>query len=133
MTLDPTDEHLQAESFTLQKQTNLVFYAFGIWHSKTRVSRGLSSGEWGPNEHPRLFQSLPALRFNASHLKKKYWSVWRNAMPQVLQSKKAREFGRNALLSAHRVDLAPCPVDEITFVQAKSSKNGRKHIGRRWH
>lgn len=34
----------QAESFTLQKQTNLVFYAFGIWHSKTRVSRGLSNG-----------------------------------------------------------------------------------------
>lgn len=33
---------LQAESFLLQKQTNLVFYAFGIWHSKTRVSRGFS-------------------------------------------------------------------------------------------
>ena len=35
---------LQAESFALQKQTNLVFYAFGIWHSKTRVSRGLWNG-----------------------------------------------------------------------------------------
>jgi len=35
---------LQAESFALQKQTNLVFYAFGIWHSKTRVSRGLWDG-----------------------------------------------------------------------------------------
>src|ERR1700753_2135419 len=34
----------QAGSFTLQKQTNLVFYAFGIWHSKTRVSRGLLDG-----------------------------------------------------------------------------------------
>lgn len=35
---------LKVESFVLQKQTNLVFYAFGIWHSKTRVSRGLLSG-----------------------------------------------------------------------------------------
>ncbi|KAF9653101.1 hypothetical protein BDM02DRAFT_3159997 [Thelephora ganbajun] len=68
-----------AESFVLQKQTNIVFYAFGIWHSKTR--------------------SLPALRLNASHLKKKYWSVWRNAMPQALQSKKARDFDRNVLLN----------------------------------
>ena len=88
--------------------------------------------EWIPDEHPRLFQSLPALRFNASHLKKRYWSVWRNAMPQVLQSKKAREFDRNALLSAYWVDLIPCRVNEIAFVQAKSSKSGRKHIGRRW-
>ena len=55
--------------------------------------------EWSPNEHPRLLQSLPAVRFNASYLKKKHWSVWRNAMPQALQSKKARDFDRNALLS----------------------------------
>ena len=34
----------QAESFVFQKQTNLVFYTFGIWHSKTRVSRGPSNG-----------------------------------------------------------------------------------------
>lgn len=39
-----TDIIPQAESFILQKQKNLVFYAFGIWHSKTRVSRGLSYG-----------------------------------------------------------------------------------------
>jgi len=61
-----------AESFALQKQTNLVFYAFGIWHSKTR--------------------SLPAVRFNASHVKKKHWTMWRNAMPQALQSKKSQRF-----------------------------------------
>lgn len=42
--LDPVDMILQAESFVLQKQKNLAFYAFGIWHSKTRVSRGLSNG-----------------------------------------------------------------------------------------
>lgn len=40
----PLMDFLQAESLALQRQTNLVFYAFGIWHSKTRVSRGLSDG-----------------------------------------------------------------------------------------
>ena len=34
----------QAESFVLQKQTNIVFNAFGIWHSKTRVSCGPPDG-----------------------------------------------------------------------------------------
>jgi protein SFI1 len=43
-TWTPLVDISQAESFVLQKQTNLVFYAFGIWHSKTRVSRGLSDG-----------------------------------------------------------------------------------------
>ena len=76
--------------------------------------------EWRPNGHPRLLQSLPALRFNVSHLKKKYWSVWRNAMPQALQSKKARDFDRNALQSACYVDLIPCRFGGLTFVQAKS-------------
>ena len=56
--------------------------------------------KWSANEHPRLFQSLPALRFNVSHLKKQYWLKWRTAMPQALQRKKARDFDRNALLSA---------------------------------
>lgn len=84
-----------------------MFCAFGIWHSKTRVSRGLEwpQIEWCSNEHPRLPQSLPALRFNASHLRKKYWTIWRNAMPQTHQCKKARDFDRNALLSAWYLKL----------------------------
>jgi protein SFI1 len=28
----------QADNFIIQRQQNLVFYAFGLWHSKTRVS-----------------------------------------------------------------------------------------------
>ena len=45
-------------------------------------------------------QSLPAVRFHASHLKSKYWKVWRDSMPRALQSKQAREADRKAVLCA---------------------------------
>ncbi|KAF8559809.1 hypothetical protein OG21DRAFT_496214 [Imleria badia] len=62
-----------------QNQKNLLFRAFGIWHSKTR--------------------SLPAIRFHASRTKTKIWGIWRAAMPQALQAKKAREIHTTAILS----------------------------------
>ncbi|KAF8136617.1 hypothetical protein EV363DRAFT_1320052 [Boletus edulis] len=62
-----------------QNQKNLLFRAFGIWHSKTR--------------------SLPAIRFHASRTKANIWEIWRAAMPQALQVKKAREIHTTAVLS----------------------------------
>ncbi|OAX38647.1 hypothetical protein K503DRAFT_770274 [Rhizopogon vinicolor AM-OR11-026] len=61
-----------------QNQKNCLFRAFGIWHSKTR--------------------SLPAIRFQASRIKTKHWAIWRAAMPQALQAKKARETHNLAVL-----------------------------------
>ncbi|KAI0693271.1 hypothetical protein BC835DRAFT_1354288 [Cytidiella melzeri] len=67
-----------ADAFLVQNQQNLVFRAFGIWHSKTK--------------------SLPAVRFHASHLKARFWSTWRDAMPRVLQAREAREKDRVSVL-----------------------------------
>lgn len=70
-----------ADAFLAQHERNLVFRAFGIWHSKTK--------------------SLPAVRFHASHLKARYWAIWRDAMPRALQSKQAREVhNKNVLTKA---------------------------------
>ncbi|KAF9227630.1 hypothetical protein BS17DRAFT_725990 [Gyrodon lividus] len=60
-----------AYQVTIQRQKNILFRAFGIWHAKTR--------------------SLPAIRFRASRTKTKFWETWRAAMPQALQAKQARE------------------------------------------
>ncbi|OBZ75311.1 hypothetical protein A0H81_04427 [Grifola frondosa] len=68
-----------ADDFIIQHQKNLMFRAFGIWHSKTR--------------------SLPAVRFHASHAKAKFWHIWREAMPRALQAKAAREMDRKSVLS----------------------------------
>ncbi|TCD64438.1 hypothetical protein EIP91_004083 [Steccherinum ochraceum] len=75
------DTRLQpmADTFLLQGQKNLVFRAFGIWHSKSR--------------------SLPAVRFHASHTKARVWRIWRDAMPKALQSKQARDMDRNSVLA----------------------------------
>ncbi|KAG2078128.1 hypothetical protein BDR04DRAFT_449557 [Suillus decipiens] len=63
----------------IQNQKNLLFRAFGIWHSKTR--------------------SLPAIRFQASRTKMRYWAVWRATMPQALLAKRARETHNDAVLN----------------------------------
>ncbi|KAG2158311.1 uncharacterized protein EDB93DRAFT_1120813 [Suillus bovinus] len=63
----------------IQNQKNLLFRTFGIWHSKTR--------------------SLPAIRFQASRTKMRYWAIWRAAMPQALLAKRARETHNDAVLS----------------------------------
>ncbi|GJE87193.1 hypothetical protein PsYK624_032760 [Phanerochaete sordida] len=68
-----------ADAFLAQHERNLVFRAFGIWHSKTK--------------------SLPAVRFHASHLKGRYWAIWRDAMPRALQSKQARELHQKNVLT----------------------------------
>ncbi|KAF8628451.1 hypothetical protein AX15_003966 [Amanita polypyramis BW_CC] len=62
-----------------QNRKNLLFRTFGVWHSKTKP--------------------LPALRFQATHLKAKYFVVWRSALPGALQAKKAREAYQEAILS----------------------------------
>lgn len=43
-------------------------------------------------------QSLPALRFHATHLKTKYFEIWRSALPSALLAKKAREAYHKAVL-----------------------------------
>ncbi|KAG2157290.1 hypothetical protein DEU56DRAFT_763901 [Suillus clintonianus] len=63
----------------IQNQKNCLFRTFGIWHSKTR--------------------SLPAIRFQASQTKMRYWAIWRAAMPQALQAKRAREIHNHAVLN----------------------------------
>lgn len=63
----------------IQNEKNLLFRAFGIWHSKTR--------------------SLPAIRFQASRTKMRYWAIWRAAMPQALLAKRARETHNDAVLN----------------------------------
>ncbi|KAL4254064.1 hypothetical protein ABKN59_002448 [Abortiporus biennis] len=75
------DRRLQplADEFIIQQQKNLVFRAFGIWHSKST--------------------SLPAVRFHASHTKAKVWKIWRDAMPNPHQCKQARDMYRQSLLS----------------------------------
>lgn len=44
-------------------------------------------------------QSLPAIRFQASRTKMRYWAIWRAAMPQALLAKRARETHNDAVLS----------------------------------
>ncbi|KAI0831195.1 Sfi1 spindle body protein-domain-containing protein [Trametes gibbosa] len=68
-----------ADAFLRQRQRDLLFRAFAIWHSKSR--------------------SLPAVRFHASNIKSKYWTKWRDAMPRALQAKAAREKDRRITLS----------------------------------
>jgi hypothetical protein len=46
-----------------------------------------------------LVQSLPAIRFQASRTKMRYWAIWRAAMPQALLAKRARETHNDAVLS----------------------------------
>ncbi|KAK2466973.1 hypothetical protein APHAL10511_001231 [Amanita phalloides] len=65
----------------LQNRRNLMFRTFGVWHSKTK--------------------SLPALRFHATHVKAKYFAVWRSALPAALQAKKAREAYQSTILSRY--------------------------------
>ena len=45
-----------------------------------------------------LNQSLPAIRFHASHIKGRYWQIWRSTMPRALQAKKARDLHRQVVL-----------------------------------
>ncbi|KAI6045673.1 Sfi1 spindle body protein-domain-containing protein [Pisolithus marmoratus] len=68
-----------ANQVALRSQKNLLFRAFGIWLSKTR--------------------SLPAIRFHAFRSKQRSWQIWRAAMPQALQAKKARDMHAKAVLS----------------------------------
>ncbi|KZT68998.1 hypothetical protein DAEQUDRAFT_765781 [Daedalea quercina L-15889] len=68
-----------ADDFLVQRQKHLMFRAFGIWHSKTR--------------------SLPAVHFDAYHTKLKAWRVWRDAMPNALQARRARDIDRRAVLT----------------------------------
>ncbi|KAI0637076.1 hypothetical protein C8Q77DRAFT_1215897 [Trametes polyzona] len=70
-----------ADAFNKQRQRDLMFRAFAIWHSKSRA------------------QSLPAVRFHAFNLKSKYWKKWRDAMPRALQAKAARDMDRRITLS----------------------------------
>jgi len=75
------DQKLKPTEYQLivQSQRNLVFRAFGIWHSKTK--------------------SLPAIRFDATRTKARYWEVWRNLTPDVSLINKAREWHRRMVLS----------------------------------
>ena len=41
------------------------------------------------------------MRFDAYHTKLKAWKTWRDAMPNALQARKAREVDRRAVLSMY--------------------------------
>ncbi|KJA20236.1 hypothetical protein HYPSUDRAFT_1092898 [Hypholoma sublateritium FD-334 SS-4] len=58
----------------LADQRNVLSWAFTIWLSKTF--------------------SLPAVRFHSKHIKHNFFQKWRNAMPNALRVKKARETDR---------------------------------------
>ncbi|RDB21456.1 hypothetical protein Hypma_011541 [Hypsizygus marmoreus] len=91
-----SDERLRPIEYSviIQTQKNVLFRAFGIWHSKTK--------------------SLPAIRFHATNLKSKYFEVWRRSLPMALQAKQAREKEKKSVLSkyldkwvqTHRTKLA---------------------------
>lgn len=88
-----------ADAFLAQSQKNLVFRAFGIWHSKTKVRFAVQRRSICIyNGYPP--QSLPSVRFHALHLKARHWKIWRDAMPRALQAKEARELDRRSVLGA---------------------------------
>ncbi|KAF9457172.1 hypothetical protein BDZ94DRAFT_1273913 [Collybia nuda] len=75
-------------SVIIQTQKNLIFRAFGIWHSKTK--------------------SLPAIRFHATNAKTKYFEIWQRGMPRALRAKQAREIDRMATLSKFMAQWVEC-------------------------
>ncbi|KAL0579957.1 hypothetical protein V5O48_002041 [Marasmius crinis-equi] len=56
----------------------LKYKAFAAWQARTK--------------------SLPAIKFNASHIKAKYWNVWLDQLPRALQARKARELDKKTVL-----------------------------------
>ncbi|GLB35015.1 putative sfi1 spindle body protein [Lyophyllum shimeji] len=78
-----SDEKLRPieRALVVQTQKNTLFRAFGLWHSRTK--------------------SLPAIRFRASNVKAKYFAMWRQAMPRVLQAREAREMEKRNVLSKY--------------------------------
>ncbi|KZV90222.1 hypothetical protein EXIGLDRAFT_649451 [Exidia glandulosa HHB12029] len=64
--------------FKLQMQTNLRFFFFSRWYSKTSI--------------------LPAIHFQVTSTKRRTWEKWRAAMGPALQMKQARELDRRTVL-----------------------------------
>ncbi|KAJ7156026.1 hypothetical protein C8R43DRAFT_1087387 [Mycena crocata] len=75
------DQRLQPIEYEVMVQghKNTIFRAFTVWHSKTK--------------------SLPAIRFNASCVKARYWNIWLEALPRALQTKAARDMEKKIVLS----------------------------------
>ncbi|KAI0306384.1 hypothetical protein B0F90DRAFT_1814293 [Multifurca ochricompacta] len=67
------------ETFILQSRNVAMYRAFAIWRSKTG--------------------SLPAVHFHASHVRAKFWRIWRNGMPRALRARQAREMDKKAVFS----------------------------------
>ncbi|KAJ7097976.1 hypothetical protein B0H15DRAFT_823665 [Mycena belliarum] len=65
--------------FILESHRNTLARAFARWHYKTK--------------------SLPAIRFNTSRMKARYWKTWLKALPRALKAKAAREMERKAIFS----------------------------------
>ncbi|KAH9484334.1 hypothetical protein JR316_0003815 [Psilocybe cubensis] len=67
------EERLRPLEYTviIDNQKIIMSQAFRVWVSKT--------------------ESLPAVRFHSKHLKEKFFRRWRDAMPNALRAKKARE------------------------------------------
>ncbi|PPQ78073.1 hypothetical protein CVT25_015607 [Psilocybe cyanescens] len=67
------EERLRPLEYTviIDNQKSALSQAFRLWLSKT--------------------DSLPAVRFHSKHLKEKFFRKWRDAMPNALRAKKARE------------------------------------------
>ncbi|KAJ7063252.1 hypothetical protein C8F01DRAFT_66538 [Mycena amicta] len=67
------------DAVILQRHHNALARTFATWRGRTK--------------------SLPAIRFDASHLKAKYWKTWLRALPRALQSKDASIFDRRTILT----------------------------------
>ena len=78
----------------LENQKNVLLHSITMWIAKTEVGDPLTL--------MRLFkhtlQSLPAVRFHSTQLKKKLFKKWRNTIPTALRTRKARETDRKNTL-----------------------------------
>ncbi|KAJ3505555.1 hypothetical protein NLJ89_g7354 [Agrocybe chaxingu] len=72
--LRPLASQLFEYEVILANRRNLMLRAFSAWVRKS--------------------DSLPAVRFHSKHLKAEFFKLWRNAMPNVMRVKKARETDR---------------------------------------
>ncbi|KII88582.1 hypothetical protein PLICRDRAFT_698940 [Plicaturopsis crispa FD-325 SS-3] len=112
------DEKLRPIEYSvlIQTQKNIMFRAFGVWHSKTK--------------------SLPAIRFHATNTKAKFWEIWRGAMPRALQAKSAREMEKRNVLGkalekwseAYQTKIALKAVARARYLRLPTAAPRGRHV-----
>ncbi|KAI0046680.1 hypothetical protein FA95DRAFT_1542135 [Auriscalpium vulgare] len=102
--------------FGLQNQNALMYRSFLTWHSRTK--------------------SLPAIQFHTAQTKMRFWKIWRDAMPNALMAKKAREADSKAVLSkafekwlqAHRTKIALRAVARARYMRLPTTSSTRPAV-----